>query len=273
MTPVSLDSLPIHSEWATALLDPETAFPEDPTAYTGTDQYEAMYAGMRTHHDTDIDRDEFLDSVYRRGGSRVVSVGERLYEMKPAELRARADATAYTAAATANHSPSTVFDLGCGYGAALQPLAAAVPDATVVGGEYSEDGVALANAIHDSDRIRATQFDFDGDWSLLDDASDGVVFTRGVMTALADPEAVADRFARLARAGTLTGGVHLEQVDVHPTTTLGLLRRRYADVRGYDGGFLDALKTAAGISVVDVEYDVLGSNPLHPHTQVRWVSE
>ena len=66
------------------------------------------------------------------------------------------------------------------------------------------------------------------------------------------------------------GTVYLEQVGPHPETTLGLLRRRYSTIRGYNDGALEQLQAAPSLEVTDVTYDVHGSNPLHPLTRIRW---
>lgn len=59
----------------------------------------------------------------------------------------------------------TVLDLGRDWGAALAPLAAAFPEARVVGGERSASGVELARELHaEHDRIAVERFDLDSSW-------------------------------------------------------------------------------------------------------------
>ncbi|WP_049971777.1 hypothetical protein [Haladaptatus cibarius] len=97
------------------------------------------------------------------------------------------------------------------------------------------------------------------------------MFTRGALTTLNKVESVVDRLVSRANAGTIAAGVHLEQTGPHPTdTVLGLLRRRYADIRGYDTDLLPILREHPDISVTHTDYDVLGANPLHPQTAIRW---
>ncbi|WP_255150763.1 methyltransferase domain-containing protein [Halorarius halobius] len=274
MIPLTLDTLPDHSEWARHLLDPVGDPPEDPEAYTDVETYEAMYGGiLAEHRERGADPETTIRRVYAAGRDDpgAVSVRERLFLASPDELLALDRYALRAALAGVSADPDTVVDLGCGYGAALGSLAAAFPDAAVVGGEYATSGVDLARALHaDEERVTVHEFDFHGDWTLLDGVDDALVFTRGAVTTLPDVDEVVDRFAALAAAGDVVGGVHLEPVDAHPETTLGLLRRHYARIRGYGGELLAALEARDAIEVTSVEYDAVGANPLHPHTLVRW---
>lgn len=275
MTPLALDDLPAHSAWARYLLDPTAEPPGDPDAYTSVETYDETYAHLLSAYRQERpDSGEFLRQVYAKGRDDPgpISIRESLYLASPGELLER-DRTAVREALDAVEcTPETVLDLGCGYGAALGVLADAVPDAAVVGGEYSRNGVDLARALHDDrERVRIETFDFEDEWDLGDAAAgDALVFTRGALTTLSDLETVVDRLGARASDGDLVGGVHLEQVDAHPETTLGLLRRRYGRLRGYSGELLALLERHPAIDVAEVTYDVLGPNPLHPLTAIRW---
>lgn len=275
MKPLALDDLPCHSAWARHLLDPVEDPPEPPATYTDTGTYEELYGRiLAAYRENDDGTEATIRRVYAAGRDDPgpVSVRESLFLASPDELLALDRYALRAALARADAEPAAVLDLGCGYGPALGTIAQTRPEATVVGGEYSPSGVALARALHAADdRIHVHRFDFHGDWELLD-AVDGsaLVFTRGALTTFPDVAAVVDRFAELAAAGEVVGGVHLEQVDAHPETTLGLLRQHYARLRGYGGGLLGALEAHDGVEVTTVEYDVGGANPLHPHTLIRW---
>ncbi|WP_255195041.1 class I SAM-dependent methyltransferase [Halorarius litoreus] len=275
MRPLDLADLPAHSAWARYLLDPAGDPPTDPTAYTSVETYDDLYGHILEEYRTGgVAPEELASRIYARGRADpgAVSVGGDLFLASPETLCDRDAQAVRDALRGVESTPDTVFDLGCGWGAALDPIAEALPETGVVGGESAENGVALARALFGGGRLSVEPFDFHGDWSLMEAvAGDSLVFTRGALTTLSDVEGVVDRFAALARSGTVVGGVHLEQVDAHPETTLGLLRRHYARVRGYDTSLLDALRTHEDIAVQAVEYDVLGANPLHPLTAIRWI--
>ncbi|MFC6940130.1 class I SAM-dependent methyltransferase [Salinirubellus sp. GCM10025818] len=278
MRPLALDDLPEHSAWARYLLDPAGDPPADPDAYTDIGTYDDIYSYLLGEFRSgDRSPEAFVRRIYAEGREDPgpISIRDDLFLASPAELLelerfAVADALGGVAV-----EPATVLDLGCGWGSALGTVADVFPDATVIGGEYSRHGVELARALGVTEgrngRVSVRQFDLrDEEWDLLDGRSEVLVFTRGTLTTLPDVERVVDRLARLASEGRVVGGVHLEQVDRHPGTTLGLLRRHYGRVRGYDGAVLAELERRGGVEVDRVVYDQLGPNPLHPRTLVRW---
>jgi SAM-dependent methyltransferase len=274
MRPLALDALPRHSAWARHLLNPHGDPPDDPVAYTTADRYDGMYG-----HFLSVYRDEGLTpealarrvSAAGRDDPGPVSIRESLHLVSPAELL-ELERFAVQTAVRGVSAPDTVLDLGCGWGATLAPLATVFPEARVVGAERSPSGVELARELHaDHDRISVERFDLAGSWDLVDELpGDVLVFTRGVLTTLDDTAGVVERLAERAAGGRVVGGVHLEQVDTHPETTLGLLRRHYARVRGYDDTALAALRGDDRLAVGRVVYDTLGPNPLHPRTAVHW---
>lgn len=274
MKPLALGELPRHHEWARYLLDPAGDPPGDPDAYTSAGTYDEMYDGLlEAYRSGEYSRDAFARHVCARGRDDPgpISVQGDLFLASPRELVDLERFAVRAALSGTDVAPDTVFDLGCGWGAALVDLAVAFPDATVIGGEYSRPGVELARELYADHDMRVEPFDLREPRDLLHDVPDEtLVFTRGVLTTLNDPGPVVDRLAGLAAEGRIDRGVHLEGVDTHPGTTLGLLRRHYARVRGYDGTVLAALRWHDAVEVTDVVYDAVGPNPLHPHTAVRW---
>lgn len=278
MRPLALDDLPKHSPWARSLLDPTRDPPSDPGAYTDTETYDGIYSHLLEEYRSEaVDPEAFVRRIYATGreDSGPVSVRGDLFLASPRELLELERFAVADALRGVESDPATVLDLGCGWGAALGTIAEAFPDSTVVGGEYSRPGVELARALGiaggPDGRVSVRQFDVRGEWELLDGLrGETLVFTRGVLTTLPDVDGVVDRLAGLASEDEVVGGVHLEQVDRHPETTLGLLRRRYGHVRGYDGRLLDELERRDEIVVATVVYDQVGPNPLHPQTLIRW---
>lgn len=273
MEPLALDDLPRHSAWATFLLDPSRDPPSTPGAYTETATYDDIYAYLlEQYRERPVAPETFANETKSRGreNSGVVSVEERLYLATTAELLARERAAVRDALHPMLTGGETVVDLGCGWGATLGVIVEAFPTVTVVGGEVSQPGVALARALYsDTDRVSVEPFDFHGEWRLPTE-DDPVVFTRGALTTLDDVEPVIDRLAARAATDDIVGGVHLEETGPHPDTLLGLLRQRYATVNEYNTDLVSALSEHRDISVTAVEYDVIGSNPLHPVTAIRW---
>lgn len=67
--------------------------------------------------------------------------------------------------------------------------------------------------------------------------------------------------------------MHLEQTGPYPETVLGLLRRRYAGVHGYNTNLLPALERRQDFAMPHLERDVMRAIPLYPWTVVRWQSD
>ena len=279
MKSVPLDDLPTHSSWTTYLLGGIDEPPRDPSLFAGTETYDDIYEHLlRSYRENSPSYEEFVRQT--RGSGRnereLVSVGEELFLVDDAELVELDRTVVRGAVEPVLDGGETVLDLGCGWGWTLGTIADAFPDAQVVGGEYSTAGVELARELHaDDDRISVEQFDFHGDWRILDavaDDADTVVFTKGVFPTLPEAEPTVERFEKLVQVGDVQAGAHLEQVGPHPETVLGILRERYARERDYSMDLLDELGDASPLTVTNTAYDVLGDNPLHPLTEIRWQS-
>ncbi|EMA39495.1 class I SAM-dependent methyltransferase [Halobiforma nitratireducens] len=279
MERVPLEELPTHSAWAKYLLkrNPDRDPPEQPTAYTGTETYEGLYTGLREwYHDdsTPASTTELVERIRGPDSERTpVSVEETLFLFDATEIVKREYDIVQTALDPVLGGTETVLDLGCGWGWTLDAIAAAFPDVCVVGGEYVPAGVEFAREAFaaDRDRIDVDEFDFFGDWELVTETNgECIVFTKGALVTLPETQSVVDRLTTLAGDGHVTAGVHLEQVGPHPETVLGNLRRRYSRERGYSDSILEQLREAPALNVVDVTYDIFGSNPLHPLTRIRW---
>lgn len=281
MRSLPLDELPAHSEWAAYLLGGADEPPRDPGAFTGTETYERIYSNvLDAYREDPAPPAEFYRRTRARGRSDpdVISLSEELFLAGTAELVALENAAVRDVLAPVLDGGETVFDLGCGYGWTLGAIADAFPDTTVVGGEYSPAGVDLARAVYaDADRVTVEQFDLLGDWAMLDDGDpddrDAVVFTKGAFVTLPELAPAVERLDALADSGGVVAGVHLEQVGPHPDTVLGLLREQYSRERGYSDTLRRHLDDAPSLRVTDVTYDVLGDNPLHPLTAIRWTAD
>ncbi|PSQ36603.1 hypothetical protein BRD05_02580 [Halobacteriales archaeon QS_9_70_65] len=279
MKSVPLDDLPTHSSWTTYLLGGIDEPPRDPSLFAGTETYDDIYEHLlRSYRENSPSYEEFVRQT--RGSGRnereLVSVGEELFLVDDAELVELDRTVVRGAVEPVLDGGETVLDLGCGWGWTLGTIADAFPDAQIVGGEYSTAGVELARELHaDDDRISVEQFDFHGDWRILDavaDDADTVVFTKGVFPTLPEAGPTVERFEKLVQVGDVQAGAHLEQVGPHPETVLGILRERYARERDYSMDLLDELGDASPLTVTNTAYDVLGDNPLHPLTEIRWQS-
>ncbi|USZ67725.1 class I SAM-dependent methyltransferase [Halorussus salilacus] len=282
MRELPLDDLPKHSPWSARLLGLDDW---DGESYggTGVSWYDGAYGGLLelASENPEFDFRDVKRSAHHHTQESPVAISEResLYLADIDEKLDRQEAALVAAFDGVLSGEETVVALGCGWGHELGVLADAYPDCEFVGGEPSENGVALARELFgDRDRIRVEPFDFREDsWEILDcddfgvADSEVVVFTQGSLTALPSArevvtETLVDHLDRVRE------GVHLEHVfELNPEDTLlGQLRRSYIRERGYNDDLLASLRDADAIDVTETTYDVVGGNPLHPLSEVHW---
>ncbi|WP_128476162.1 class I SAM-dependent methyltransferase [Halorussus pelagicus] len=283
MRELALDDLPKHSPWPARILDPEGADDDAEYGGTGVSAYDEVYANLHglleSNPETGFRELQRSANRYAEESPVPISRAEELYLVDVDEKQTLQDEALVASLAGTLDGGETVVSLGCGWGYELGVLAAAYPDCEFVGGDPAENGVALGRALFgDRERIRIEPFDFrDETWDLLEgvlaerDPDDVVVFTQGSLTALPSVrDIVTETLA--GYADRVREGVHLEHVyELHPEETLlGLLRRGYTDLRDYNDDLLTSLRVAEGIEVSSATYDVVGGNPLHPLSEIRW---
>lgn len=279
-----LDELPAHSPWPARLLGLSDGGETD-IGGTGVSAYDEVYGNLlgvvRETPEMGFRELRRTANHYAEESPVPVSRAEQLYLVDVDEKQELQDEALVASLAGTLEGVETVVALGCGWGYELGVLADAYPDCEFVGGDPAENGVALGRELFgERDRIRIEPFDFRDDrWAPLEDAladggdgdSDVVLFTRGSLTALPSVrDVVADALTEYA--GRVRAGVHLEHVyELHSAESLlGLLRRGYADARNYNDDLLTALRAADCVDVASATYDVVGGNPLHPLSEIRW---
>ncbi|UPW00775.1 class I SAM-dependent methyltransferase [Halorussus gelatinilyticus] len=288
MRELSLDDLPNHSPWPARLLDGgngETDEQEAEYGGTGVSDYDEVYANLlglvEANPETEFRELQRSANHYAEESPVAISRAGDLFLVDVDEKQELQDEALVASLAGALDGGETVVSLGCGWGYELGVLAEAYPNCEFVGGDPAENGVALGRELFgDRDRIRVEPFDFrDDEWDLLEDvlaerdADDVVLFTQGSLTALPSVRDVV-RETLTKYADRVREGVHLEHVyELHSEESLlGLLRRAYTERRNYNDDLLASLQVAEGVEVTSATYDVVGGNPLHPLSEIRWES-
>jgi hypothetical protein len=282
MRELSLDDLPKHSPWPGRLLGGDWEA-EPGHGGIGVSAYDEVYGNLlavaRENPEMDFREVQRSANHYAEESPVPISRSERLYLVDVDRKQELQDEALVASLAGTLEGGETVVALGCGWGYELGVLADAYPDCDFVGGDPAENGVALGRELFgDRDRIRVESFDFRDDrWDLLEevletaDADDVVLFTQGSLTALPSVHDVVSE-TLTDYADRVKAGVHLEHVrELHPEETLlGLLRREYTDLRNYNDDLLASLQATGDIEIASATYDVVGGNPLHPLSEVRW---
>lgn len=276
---VSVNDLPKHTSWVEKLLHPEEVRPTSRDGRRAKEEYRKVYGFLL---DVKEDNPEYgpddLRTVQnsRREDPMCVSRDGELYLTGVEEARRVSEEILLESLRPLVDGSDAVVELGCGYGYNLWLLKQHFPDCTFYGGDISEHAVELGERLFGDDpTVHVDRFDFyDDRWRPLERASragDVVLLTHYGIEQVPDAEPVV--------AGTLgkyLGGVgaavHLEPLHelYAEETLLGQLRRRYTVVRDYNRNLLSTLREDARFDIADVDHDLLGRNPLHPLSRVRW---
>ncbi len=168
----------------------------------------------------------------------------------------------------------TLVELGCGYGYHLWTLSKAYPRLRYLGGDYSANAVRLAGRLYrDHPGITVRQFNFyDEAYALIGEVGPGpaTVVTIHAIEQLPTARPFVDALVRTR--SKIRDVLHFEPLydSEDPTSLLGALRRRYAEVNDYNRDLLAELRRRPEIEIVEMRHDVLGLNPLNPTSVVRW---
>lgn len=208
-------------------------------------------------------------------GDVCVSKGGQLFSMDAAMADSMRTRLLLDEVAKLGPDVGTLVELGCGYGHNLWSLSRRYPQCRYLGGEYSSSAVRLAARLYpDPKRLEVREFNFHDDGYDIFEHGGGarsrVVLTAHAVEQLPSARHLVERL--IASRKSISQVLHLEPLyDAEdPTSLLGMLRRRYAEVNDYNRDLLSELRRRDEIQITDVRHDVLGLNPLNPTSVVRW---
>ena len=160
----------------------------------------------------------------------------------------------------------TVLELGCGYGYNLWMLKQHFPSKYFLGGELSTKAIRLAaNMFQNDSEIEVSYLNlYDSIYDCLDRVQPPItIFTSHAIEQLHDSAPVFE--ALMHHREKIMAVFHFEPVyELHDTTLIGLMRRRYAEVNDYNLDLLSQLKRRSDhIHVIKIEANLLGLNPIN----------
>lgn len=167
----------------------------------------------------------------------------------------------------------TVVELGTAFGANLWHFAQRFPDQTFVGGDYSDNAIALAGELYrDIDNLRVDKLDFYAErYDLLDGLEAPVlVFTSQAIEQLPRYRTFLDAITRHREA--IGEVIHLEPArDLDDGSLLGQMRRRYNQLNDYNPDLVASLRAReSDIEIIDLRQDVFGFNAFNSLSLVHW---
>lgn len=279
MTKIDLDELPKWSSWPSRLLGltpwevasrsiDKVDQEYDKDKYAKCLEYYSESGGIVTPEAVkqfEFGQDSSATICTSHGNDLVLtSLGEaraRFYQLLVETMRHEIDKSA------------VVIELGCGYGYNLWMLKQRLQEGCFLGGEYSTNAVRLASGLFREDpAINVLQFDFyDQVYEILESARQPItIFTAHAIEQL--PESTSFFETLLRYRNKIKAVFHFEPAyELHDTTLLGLMRRRYAEINDYNRDLFSQLRERSEFTrIVRIEPDVFGLNPLNPTSVVHW---
>ena len=152
-------------------------------------------------------------------------------------------------------------ELGCGFGRHLARLGDAG-----YGGEYTSTGIQLGRQLG----IDVQAFDFYDQNSYAMIRPRSVVFTCAAIEQLPSADAVFEGLR--SQKQNVVAVVHLEPTYLKHRrfTRLGHLQNTYIERADYNRDLNVLLQNQPDIELLTVDYDIIGLNPLNPHSLFVW---
>lgn len=277
---VALDELPQHSPW------PERLLGLSPFAVSEKTPAEVI---------REFGRDKWGETLRRveQAGSLVPMATVESWEFGDAEelLCSLGDEIGFVAQATARSSVLDVFattieryfpasalvELGAGYGHKILSLGSrpSFSDTTLIAGELTASGRSLMQLMANSSGmgLRIIQADL-ASRTISSEAlpADAVIFTSYAAHYVA--EYTQEMLLALAQFRP-RAIVHFEPIYDHCRggSLLGLMRRRYIEVNGYNRNLLPTIRSLAAdgrLEILEEIPAVFGLNPLLPFSVIAW---
>jgi hypothetical protein len=169
---------------------------------------------------------------------------------------------------------SVIIELGCGYGYNLWNLSREFPGKRFLGGDYSENAVRLAALLFEACRnIKVSRLDlYSPQYELLEELGDSgplLIYTVHAVEQLRSATPLLHALS--PHRNRIRSVFHFEPAnELHDSSLLGLLRRRYAEVNDYNRDLVSRLRERTDISIVQLQKHVFGVNPLNPTSVIQW---
>ena len=274
---ISINDLPQYTPWVARILGLEHfARPVRDIAKIDAQYDKDIYAKLLAYHEkhpaatpAEIRREEAVKDPHRQV---CYSMKGELYVTSADEVQRIRDRALIDILAEPISRAKVIVELGCGYGYNLAILRDAYPNRIWIGGEYSNNGVQLAEQLFADDQsISVIPFNYyDPEWSIMEDITEkALVITGFSLAELPQLAPVMPTF--LKYKNKIDEVVHLEPVYelLDGSSTLGLMRQAYTRLNNYNTDLLTALNSI-GAHVIAKQFDFIGTNPLCPMSLIRW---
>ena len=205
-----------------------------------------------------------------------VTIGTDLVVGPWGETCARYDTMLVEALRPAIEQHGIAVELGCGWGFYLGKLAQLLPDARLLGFDYSENANTLAREIFAAQRnITVGRFNYYSDrYDAIFDAvresgfERAVIYTSHSIEQLPSAVGVIETLSK--HADQIATTFHFEPVfQLHGDDLMGMLRRSYAIANDYNRDLYGCL-TRPDIKILRADADTIGRVPFNATSVVQW---
>jgi SAM-dependent methyltransferase len=284
------------SQWAQVSLDHLAQWSEWPSRIVGCSQWQGQSRSVEdTDREYDIDKygrcrsycasreyavspDEVKDFELGSPTDSLtcVSMGEKLFAAPMKEAIAYHQDSVVRSIVNLVGPCSSIVELGCGYGYNLWRLRKRVGrDRVLAGGDRSQVAIELGKRLFQQYPILLAEFDFlhVETYKLLERVpAQAAVVTCFSLHYIADDqtkEVINNlRYYKQAVQSVVFFEPFYELANRR--SVLGLMRRRYIDLNGYNRNALGLLQGQADVEILSVQENVFGLNPLLSGSIVHW---
>lgn len=236
--------------------------------------YLARYRELGSRASPDVIRE--IEMTHLAGTDVAVTIGPDLVVGPWGETCGRYDAMLVDTLRPTIQQHGVAVELGCGWGFYLGKLAEVLPDARLLGFDYSENANALAREIFSAQKnITVGRFDYYSDrYDAVFDAVRANGFDRAVVYTSHSieqlPSAAGVIRALRKHADQIATVFHFEPVfELHNDDLMGMLRRAYANANDYNRDLYGSL-AQPDIRILRAEADVIGRVPFNATSVLQW---
>jgi hypothetical protein len=279
MRNLDLNELPSWSDWPSRLLGLEQFSQKHRTIEKIKSEYDEdkwkRCLDLYLSSENELDAVDLRFSITNEPVDKEIAavVDERLVIIKKNQLIDMLFDLLSTSIAPYLSDSDTIIELGSAFGTNLWALSKKFPDATYLGGDYSENAVELSKHLYgESSNISVSKLDFYQEtYDALEKVTEpAIIFTSQAIEQLPSVEYVIDTLGKYR--DKIHTVINLEPAyDLHDDSLMGLMRRRYLEINDYNRDLISQLeKRSSDIEIMNIKKDIIGFVPFNSLTLVEW---
>jgi hypothetical protein len=231
------------------------------------EKYSKLYTSYKKDKTASYDLRKYELFGEIKNATMYISKGDDLYQSNFDEVERMWERILYDEIKKEIKGVDAIVELGCGWGYNLSLLRRRMKNITLVGGDYSHNGVDLGNMIFKDRNIKLEKFDFyDSDWTIFDNYKNVIVFTSHSIEQIPNCTEVIKTMKKYS--SKIKCIINFEPVtEIYTNSLMDCMRKKYAQLNDYNRNLMD---NVIDENLIEVKKKVLGVNPFNPTTIVKW---